>query len=715
MDVLLVLLALFLVPGMIWATLDSQYGGVARVQPLGLLLRALQLGAVTIAALYGLYLSSGTPFFDLRLVDGTGIVDLRSVLDEISFAILLSVFLSVLWLRLRTHRIPLKLLHILGATRRYDDESVWMFLFNSHQSPVEYVHVRDVRNGVVMCGWIDSFSERDGIRELVLRDAIVYDQMGGIVSEPPHLYIARPPEDIWIEFPHAERELKRFSKQKQGAVMPIRPGTVIKGGHNDQSAIAERPEPPFEEEEAAESGKGGPTARGGPEPRGRPPSQPKPSKPSTGAAPAVAVRGERGDPGRAPQPAAASASGRGTSARPERSEARKAERERGAATATSPRAPAIGPMPSPSERADLETPPQRSPLDEGSSALARAAETSRDRQERLQAAPRPALKQPPITPEVKPAARTQTPVAQPAPQVAERSVPNPAQNRSVHRSAEPVPPAIGPMESLDEHPVMMPEPASAPRTDHDGGAAHPAPALGEQEDQAAPQSQRMGETDAAAPGGVRRADPASAQPRARHAFHVPPSAPPDPAAYDGASPDEDALDRDLIASSASAGQGMEHPSNPKDSPSVPPPDAHAAMPSHERVMAPQHRIAVGAETMSAEFADPETVGVDRVQPPQTTPADGGMMRSEPAPAPTAAPALAPPMPESMRESDSFTSVSAPETRPAPPPADPPQPSPVHQGASKGLPKKKKAKASSALERAMERASHRGTSQKTRRY
>jgi hypothetical protein len=98
----------------------------------------------------------------------------------------------------------MRLLHEIGATRRYGDEDVWSYTLNSDKALVEYVHFRDLENGYTFAGWVNTYSESEDHRELLLRDVIVYDEVGTEISRPPHLYISRPKNNIWLEFPYKE-------------------------------------------------------------------------------------------------------------------------------------------------------------------------------------------------------------------------------------------------------------------------------------------------------------------------------------------------------------------------------------------------------------------------------------------------------------------------------------------------------------------------------
>lgn len=276
MDVILAQLALFFVPGIVWASVEAgftpgnRHGGM-------FVARAFLFGSVTNAILYTGYLIAGVPFFDIRLIGQTAIPDLSSLFDEVALSVLVAVILSVLWLFAGTHRIMVRLLHRIGATARFGEKSVWEFLMNADQAPVEYVHVRDKQNNAIICGWVDSFSEDDALREMLLRDVIVYDLEGNVTSQPPYLYISRERADLWVELPYAERETRRFSKQKVGSIKQIDAGESLKGGHNGLSLITERPDPPFS---LVEEKKSSP-----PERPPRPPEPPKTPPPGGDGAP----------------------------------------------------------------------------------------------------------------------------------------------------------------------------------------------------------------------------------------------------------------------------------------------------------------------------------------------------------------------------------------------------------------------------------------------
>lgn len=121
-------------------------------------------------------------------------------------ASVVSVACAVLWLYASTYKLLTQLLQQIKATKRYGDEDVWDYTFNSGRPDVEYVHVRDFDKKITYAGWVEAFSESEKQRELRLRDVLVYDFEGKVLFETPRVYLARKADNIDIEFPYREPE-----------------------------------------------------------------------------------------------------------------------------------------------------------------------------------------------------------------------------------------------------------------------------------------------------------------------------------------------------------------------------------------------------------------------------------------------------------------------------------------------------------------------------
>ena len=125
---------------------------------------------------------------------------INGFVDEIVISTGLSLVLAVLWLYLAKNKVLVRILGWIRATNRYGDEDVWDYTFNSSLPNVQYVHVRDFDKDITYAGWVEAFSASGELRELLLRDVIIYDRIGRAAAIPL-MYLARIRSDIHIEFP----------------------------------------------------------------------------------------------------------------------------------------------------------------------------------------------------------------------------------------------------------------------------------------------------------------------------------------------------------------------------------------------------------------------------------------------------------------------------------------------------------------------------------
>src|SRR5262249_34541837 len=123
------------------------------------------------------------------------------IFPEIMFAVVISIAGGIVSLYIENHKLFTRFVQRIGATKRYGDEDVWDFVFNSSSSATGFVHVRDFDQRVTYAGIVEIFSESGQIRELVLRDVIVYDFEQTEMYRVPRLYLARERANIHIEFP----------------------------------------------------------------------------------------------------------------------------------------------------------------------------------------------------------------------------------------------------------------------------------------------------------------------------------------------------------------------------------------------------------------------------------------------------------------------------------------------------------------------------------
>lgn len=207
MDIVVVQIAIAFLPGIIWAGIARKYAGMKDSSQTDFLVKSMAFGLAAYSFVFLLYRVSGFDFsFAISGETGSERVDFLNFYDEILISIPVSIFLAVLWVYASNYKLLSKFLLIIHATKRYGDEDVWSFTFNSSDAFNEYIHLRDLNSDLTIAGWVRAFSDHDGLRELLLRDVTIYHASGAVVSQAPHLYIAREPHHLLIEFPYRPGE-----------------------------------------------------------------------------------------------------------------------------------------------------------------------------------------------------------------------------------------------------------------------------------------------------------------------------------------------------------------------------------------------------------------------------------------------------------------------------------------------------------------------------
>jgi hypothetical protein len=189
-------------PGIIWARLDARYAGKGPASEFDFVLRAFVYGVASYAVTFALYSLFRQPFtlIDFKDAQERDVLT-QAIAIEIFSATAVGFALGVFWVYAANHKWLTIVLQWIGATKRYGDEDVWDYTLNSSIAAVEYAHIRDFTNQLILAGWIRTFSESGQIRELVLSEAQVFDFDGNLLYEVPLMYVARKPEDIHMEFP----------------------------------------------------------------------------------------------------------------------------------------------------------------------------------------------------------------------------------------------------------------------------------------------------------------------------------------------------------------------------------------------------------------------------------------------------------------------------------------------------------------------------------
>ncbi len=197
-------IAVLFLPGIIWARIDMRYAAKEKRSDLDFFIATFIFGLVAYSLTFVGYAAAGRTF---RVVDFKAVGDTSVLTSQVCWEILIATavgfVLAILWVYASTWKILTKFLQFIRATKRYGDEDVWDFTFNSAGTHTRFVNVRDFDKKIVYTGRVNAFSESEKLRELTLYDVEVYDFDANFMYAVPHLYMARRPDDIHIEFPMA--------------------------------------------------------------------------------------------------------------------------------------------------------------------------------------------------------------------------------------------------------------------------------------------------------------------------------------------------------------------------------------------------------------------------------------------------------------------------------------------------------------------------------
>lgn len=126
--------------------------------------------------------------------------DLHVDFRELFAAMLVSIFLGITVSAIINKKIVHRLASELGITEKYGDESLFYFFLNSPD--VGWVRVTIFAESKVYEGYRESFSDSDGVREVLLRDVNVYRlQDSALLYHLDSAYLSSNSESFVIEKP----------------------------------------------------------------------------------------------------------------------------------------------------------------------------------------------------------------------------------------------------------------------------------------------------------------------------------------------------------------------------------------------------------------------------------------------------------------------------------------------------------------------------------
>ncbi|MEN6368794.1 MAG: DUF6338 family protein [Thermotogota bacterium] len=185
-------LVLLFLPGIICASLVDALTTHPQRTQFQFTLRALILGVASygVLALFHPSISFFAALSDLKVVPS---------LVEAGWASAIALGMAVVLTYIANYKLHFKVAHRLRLTRRFGDQDVWSYLFNSLD--VDWISVRDHKRNLVYDGRVRFFSEDNKPAELYLQEVKVYDNASGdFLYDVSGMYVSLERTDMTIEF-----------------------------------------------------------------------------------------------------------------------------------------------------------------------------------------------------------------------------------------------------------------------------------------------------------------------------------------------------------------------------------------------------------------------------------------------------------------------------------------------------------------------------------
>lgn len=195
-------ITLLALPGFIWVMMDSAFSPSNKRSQIEYLVNVLVFGVITYAFVAMAY-SVGNNSFDIATFNDSEKFKLAKCVDEIFWSIIWAMILSVVWIMGRTYKVPYRLLNLFGISYNTGDIDIWTYVFTANKPKIKYANVRSYSQELIYSGYVDAYSDKLDLRELVMTEVRVFDFSGKFIFETPLIYVSSKVEEITVEFPAA--------------------------------------------------------------------------------------------------------------------------------------------------------------------------------------------------------------------------------------------------------------------------------------------------------------------------------------------------------------------------------------------------------------------------------------------------------------------------------------------------------------------------------
>lgn len=213
MDIFFFQLVIIFVPGLIWERLDTSYGRARPKEQWEVVRRAFMFGLASYGILFCLCWLYSLRYGEVTWLRVPQFKKEEAFIDAngfrlVAYASIIAFFSGLVGLYAANRKWISQCLQNMGATKRYGDEDVWDWMFNSGRAEAEYVNIRDFDKKLAYSGYVEAFSETEKQREIMLTNVQVHNFDGVLVYESARVYLAREAKNIDIEFPYVVPKAK---------------------------------------------------------------------------------------------------------------------------------------------------------------------------------------------------------------------------------------------------------------------------------------------------------------------------------------------------------------------------------------------------------------------------------------------------------------------------------------------------------------------------
>ncbi len=118
--------------------------------------------------------------------------------SEVILASIISIFLGFIISRIDHSKVINKVARTLNVSNKYGDENLYSYFLNSPD--INWVYIRDIDNSLTYLGLIESFSEAQEHKEIVLGQVTVYNYPDSEkLYEIERIYLVYPKDKLIIE------------------------------------------------------------------------------------------------------------------------------------------------------------------------------------------------------------------------------------------------------------------------------------------------------------------------------------------------------------------------------------------------------------------------------------------------------------------------------------------------------------------------------------